>query len=246
MDRPLGKCILSADSSSAIPESIYNRFFLLQNEDPDTLVSQAFNVATTNGTFFSLSTDAFQGKFITYQDYLKVYIRRFSENWIHLRKKEPFRNRHLLQVATGSGLGIKTVALVTQMDAPIGRAVGNALEVAESVLCLQNKGPDDLLDLVAEIGRPRLILKKTVSLSINHLWISVCFCRTLSGFFSFNAEATTSITEALCDPTQECTLIGTPAPKLITMESSGHVLHCILMRGNRDIRELKIQWITLL
>lgn len=63
----------------------------------------------------------------------------------------------MLQVATGSGLGIKTVALVTQMDAPIGRAVGNALEVAESVLCLQNKGPDDLLDLVAEIGRPRLI-----------------------------------------------------------------------------------------
>eukprot|EP00049_Salpingoeca_infusionum_P022777 m.8731 g.8731 ORF g.8731 m.8731 type:complete len:453 (-) comp5389_c0_seq1:1736-3094(-) len=54
--------------------------------------------------------------------------------------------------AVGNRLGIKTIALVTEMSHPIGFMVGNALEVQESVECLQGKGPADLEDLVCLEG----------------------------------------------------------------------------------------------
>jgi len=55
-------------------------------------------------------------------------------------------------VGTCHGLGIKAVALITSMNAPIGRAIGNAVEVAEAISCLNGKGPEDLRELVCEEG----------------------------------------------------------------------------------------------
>jgi pyrimidine-nucleoside phosphorylase len=52
----------------------------------------------------------------------------------------------LVKVARGSGL--ECTARLTAMDRPLGVAVGNQLEVAEAVACLQGGGPDDLRDVV--------------------------------------------------------------------------------------------------
>lgn len=54
----------------------------------------------------------------------------------------------------GNKLGIKTSALITDMNKPLGKMIGNALEVAESLQCLHGNGPSDLEDLVLQLGKP--------------------------------------------------------------------------------------------
>jgi pyrimidine-nucleoside phosphorylase len=59
-----------------------------------------------------------------------------------------------LMVETGERMGKKTVALITDMDQPLGRYVGNALEVAECVEILRGHfgGSEDLLELTLELS----------------------------------------------------------------------------------------------
>jgi pyrimidine-nucleoside phosphorylase len=65
-------------------------------------------------------------------------------------------------VDTGKRMGVPTVALLTDMNQPIGRMAGNANEVDESVDCLQGKGPADLMDVTLELGAELLVLTKSV------------------------------------------------------------------------------------
>ena len=58
--------------------------------------------------------------------------------------------RTMVQLATEEGL--RASALVTTMDAPLGRMIGNALELREAVDCLQGGGPDDVRQLTLELG----------------------------------------------------------------------------------------------
>ena len=58
----------------------------------------------------------------------------------------------------GRELGTPVQALITSMDAPLGRAVGNAVEVWESVECLQGRGPVDLMEVSLELAAEMLLL----------------------------------------------------------------------------------------
>jgi pyrimidine-nucleoside phosphorylase len=57
-----------------------------------------------------------------------------------------------LMVDTGERMGKKMVALITDMDQPLGNKIGNALEVVEVVEVLRGGGPDDLRQLCIELA----------------------------------------------------------------------------------------------
>lgn len=54
--------------------------------------------------------------------------------------------------------GIRTEAFITDMDAPLGRAVGNSLEIVECLETLKGRGPDDLTAVVRRLASRVLVL----------------------------------------------------------------------------------------
>ncbi|WP_144935853.1 thymidine phosphorylase [Rothia kristinae] len=68
------------------------------------------------------------------------------------------RARELARTLVGLGeqAGLRTTALLTEMSVPLGRAVGNAVEVEEAVQVLAGGGPDDVVELTVALAREML------------------------------------------------------------------------------------------
>ncbi|MFO8070602.1 MAG: thymidine phosphorylase [Polyangia bacterium] len=61
-------------------------------------------------------------------------------------------------IGIGARSGVRVGALLTGMQRPLGRAVGNALEVAEAIEVMRGSGPDDTVELTRELGAEMLLL----------------------------------------------------------------------------------------
>ena len=70
-----------------------------------------------------------------------------------IKDLERARELATTMVALGTSHGVATVAQLTNMNAPLGRAVGNALEVSESVDVLRGGGPNDVRELTLALAR---------------------------------------------------------------------------------------------
>src|SRR5215472_3327996 len=69
-----------------------------------------------------------------------------------MKKEEDSIRLAEVMVETGKQMGKKVVALITDMDQPLGRMAGHSNEVMESVEVLRGEGPDDLRDLSLELS----------------------------------------------------------------------------------------------
>src|SRR5690606_14026811 len=75
-----------------------------------------------------------------------------------MKNAEDARELATTMVELGQGAGVRTVALLTGMDTPLGRTAGNALEVAEAVEVLAGGGPADVVELTLALAREMVAL----------------------------------------------------------------------------------------
>ncbi|MFD1811872.1 thymidine phosphorylase [Rhodococcus gannanensis] len=74
-----------------------------------------------------------------------------------MRSLSDARELATTMVELGTDAGVRTVALLTGMDTPLGHTAGNALEVAESVEVLAGGGPADVVELTLTLAREMLV-----------------------------------------------------------------------------------------
>ena len=75
-----------------------------------------------------------------------------------MKSEEDARELARLLVSIGTQGGVRTEAVITNMDAPLGRAVGNTVEIVECIDTLRGNGPDDLTAVIAALGSRVLVL----------------------------------------------------------------------------------------
>lgn len=68
-----------------------------------------------------------------------------------------------LMVKIGKNFGLDTACFVTNMNEPLGKSIGNGLEVMEAIECLKGQGPDDLRELIIKLGTYLVSLGKNIS-----------------------------------------------------------------------------------
>lgn len=79
-------------------------------------------------------------------------------NGAFMQKEEDAVALAKAMVDIGKRAGKKTVALITDMDEPLGNAVGNALEVKEAIESLKGNGSADFMEVVIGLGKQMLVL----------------------------------------------------------------------------------------
>jgi len=75
-------------------------------------------------------------------------------------------------VNIGKGAGRRTMAVISDMDQPLGRAIGNAIEVKEAIATLQGNGPEDFTTLVKELAC-RMLLMSEVAPSLDAAMVMI-------------------------------------------------------------------------
>ncbi|MBQ8138644.1 MAG: pyrimidine-nucleoside phosphorylase [Lachnospiraceae bacterium] len=151
-------------------------------------------------------------------------------------------------VTIGRNAGRKMSAVISDMDQPLGRAVGNAIEVREAIYTLMGKGPEDFTELVYTLGTQMLILGGITSSEIearNMLEKSVKSGKALDKLAAF-VEAQGGDKSYVYEP-EKLTLA--PIVKIIEAPRDGFISHidcdeigiCSLMLGGgRETKESDI------
>lgn len=75
-----------------------------------------------------------------------------------MKRREHARGLARALIGTGDRLGMRIHVVMTDMGVPLGRCIGNFLEVQEVIACLNDRGPDDLMEVTIRLAGRMLVL----------------------------------------------------------------------------------------
>ncbi|MBP3204407.1 MAG: pyrimidine-nucleoside phosphorylase [Lachnospiraceae bacterium] len=151
-------------------------------------------------------------------------------------------------VDIGNTAGRRTIAVISDMDQPLGRAVGNALEVKEAIATLQGQGPEDFVELCLTLGSRMLLAggkAQTAEEARHRLETAIADGSALKKLAEF-VEAQGGDSAAVYDPERlpkAAIIQPVPAPK------GGYVQHIacdeigicsLILGGGRETKESDI------
>lgn len=151
-------------------------------------------------------------------------------------------------VRIGTGAGRKVSAVISEMDQPLGLAVGNALEVIEAIDTLKGNGPKDLLELCVALGSHMVVsagITECLSEAENLLKDTITNQTAYKKFCEF-VKAQGGDTRVLESPQS---LIHASIIKNIVSDKSGYISHIksddigkavMLLGGGRQTKESAI------
>ena len=85
-----------------------------------------------------------------------------------MKTKEDAQSLAESLVGTAKAMGKKATALITNMESPLGKKIGNFLEIEETIECLQGTGPADVMDLTYALAVEMLILAQELNPSVTN------------------------------------------------------------------------------
>lgn len=139
-----------------------------------------------------------------------------------MKTREDAEKLACAMVAIGTEVGRKTAAVISDMDQPLGFAIGNALEVAEAIETLRGQGPQDLTELCLALGSHMVVLggaASSIEEAKGKLREQLHNGEALAKFKSF-VEAQGGDGSMIDDPGK---LPGAPIRIEVAVESSGYV-----------------------
>jgi pyrimidine-nucleoside phosphorylase len=128
-----------------------------------------------------------------------------------------------VMIQVGEARGCRCVAMMTAMDRPLGRACGNAVEVAEAIAALRGEGPDDLMTVTYALGVEMLLLAGHAGSAAAHATLreAIDSGRAAEKFREI-VDAQGGDPRVVDDP---AILPGAPVERVLEADADGYVCH---------------------